>query len=94
MWRMSSIKPTKKSSELPANITAEACVNGTNNSYIKTVVRKIAEPPSIAVGFLCQRSDFGVATKFRFRAKPRTAKVNNMAMIKLPIASKKGFEDS
>src|SRR5438128_2808056 len=37
--------------------------------------RKIATPPSIAVGARCQRSAFGCATEPMSRANPRTAGV-------------------
>ncbi len=37
---------------------------------------QIATPPSIAVGFLCQRSVFGTATKPKRRATARTSGVS------------------
>src|SRR6185437_8243298 len=37
-----------------------------------TTESQIATPPSIAVGFLCQRSVFGAATKPKRRAAART----------------------
>src|SRR5688500_16991395 len=40
---------------------------------------EIAAPPSIAVGFLCQRSVFGCATKPKRRASARTKKVRTSA---------------
>ena len=41
---------------------SDSVVFGTRAAYISSVARKIATPPIIAVGRLCQRSDFGLAT--------------------------------
>jgi hypothetical protein len=46
-----------------------------NTSTVLITESQIATPPSIAVGFLCQRSVFGCATKPKRRASARTKKV-------------------
>jgi hypothetical protein len=44
-----------------------------------TTESQIATPPSMAVGFLCQRSIFGLATKPKRRANARTNGVSMSA---------------
>ena len=71
--------------------TSDCAVIGTSRKYAAAVPTKIATPPSIAVGRLCQRSDFGLATKPRFTANVRTAKVEMTARIAATAPTKIGF---
>src|SRR4029079_17492095 len=66
-------------------------VFGAKAIYTETVDRKMAAPPSIAVGFLCHLSALGFATKLKRRAKARTAKVRMIVTTKLTIISAIGF---
>src|SRR4026208_1806087 len=50
-----------------------------NTSTLMTTESQIAAPPSMAVGFLCQRSILGTATKPRRGAKARTKGVSTSA---------------
>ena len=54
-----------------------------------------AVPPSIAVGFLCQRSVFGTATKPKRRAQARTKGVSTSAKQKeaATASSVRGLKD-
>src|SRR5688572_28270396 len=75
MLRMSSSSPTMNKKDAAAMTMNDSKVCGTKIAYITTVVTKMAIPPSIAVGFLCQRSDFGPATNPYFLARARTIAV-------------------
>src|SRR5678815_2686869 len=47
-----------------------------NARQVMTTESQIAAPPSMAVGFLCQRSVLGTATKPKRRANARTSGVS------------------
>src|SRR4051794_40735517 len=76
MCRKSSMRPTRKSAVLAAMTTRLSRVSGTNPKSAATVAMAMATPPSIAVGFECQRSLFGLATAPMRRAKAATSGVN------------------
>src|SRR5215204_4915020 len=84
MLRTSSSSPTRNRKDAAAMTISDSKVGGTKIAYITTVVAKIATPPSIAVGLLCQRSDFGLATNPYFLATARTIAVR---MTEIPILS-------
>ena len=87
---MSSTNPTRKSSVLPPNMISDVRVIGTKRTNEPSVARNIAAPPSIAVGRLCHRSDFGRATKSYFQANRRTANVITSPSMKLTATTTYG----
>ena len=64
---MSSVTPTKNRNELAPTTTQPWRLCGTKLRYVTMTANQIATPPIIAVGFLCQRSLVGRATKPRRR---------------------------
>src|SRR5215218_10166117 len=91
MLRMSSSNPTRNRNELAPMTISDSGVLGTNAAYISSVARNIATPPIIAVGRLCQRSDFGFATNPVWDANSRTAYVKAAARTTLIAPAANGF---
>src|SRR5258706_15401058 len=91
---MSSTSPTRNKNAAPPKTTSDSFVDGTNRRQVAVVATNIATPPSIAVGFLCQRSDFGFATKPDRNAKLRTRRVIMKPSTKLKPTKTSGFADN
>src|SRR6266849_5990993 len=75
----SSTNPTERRNEAAPTTTQPCLVWGTRTSQVPTTATQIATPPIIAVGFLCQRSIFGLATNPQRRANVRTTGVSARA---------------
>src|ERR1043166_4855673 len=76
---MSSMRPTKNRNVLQATITQVCELCGRNKRYVTATESQMLRPPSIAVGFLCQRSVFGFATTPIRRASARMRGVSATA---------------
>src|SRR3954453_10192427 len=79
MCNQSSTSPTRKRNEAAPTTTQPALVCGTNPKYVAMTAIQIPTPPIIAVGRLCQRSVFGLATNPQPRASAPTTGVNAAA---------------
>src|SRR5436190_24015107 len=79
MCSQSSIRPTKNRNEVAPITTQPVLVCGTSASSVAITASQIATPPIIAVGRLCQRSVFGLATKPQRGARVRTTGVSAAA---------------
>src|SRR6185295_9286630 len=79
MWIRSSTRPTRNRKELASRICFPYVILSEKATEVMTTESQIATPPSIAVGFLCQRSVLGTATKPNRRAIARTRGVSMSA---------------
>src|SRR5215210_7792444 len=79
MWIRSSTRPTRKRKVLASRISLPYVICNEKAGEVMTTESQIATPPSIAVGFLCQRSILGTATKPKRRARARTSGVSTSA---------------
>src|SRR5437868_8294116 len=79
MCSQSSINPTRKRNDAAPATTHPALVCGTSVKKVVITASQIATPPIIAVGRLCQRSVFGLATNPQRRASRRTTGVKAAA---------------
>src|SRR5688500_1831518 len=75
----SSISPTRNRNVLASRISVTYVGRSEKTTAVMTTESQIAAPPSIAVGFLCQRSIFGFSTESKRRAKVRTSNVSTSA---------------
>src|ERR1043165_6391749 len=73
------MRPTRKRKVLASRIHFPYLLCRENAIVMITTESQIAAPPSMAVGFLCQRSVLGTAINPKRRAKARTSGVSSSA---------------
>src|SRR5215204_2876592 len=76
MWIRSSTRPTRNRKVLASRMNFPYVLCSENATKVITTESQIAAPPSMAVGFLCQRSVLGTAIKPRRRANALTTGVS------------------
>src|SRR6185436_15149925 len=79
MCSQSSTNPTRNKNDDAPTTTQPQLVCGTSTRQVAITAAQIATPPIIAVGRLCQRSVFGLATNPQRLARLRTTGVSAVA---------------